>query len=80
MSNMSYCRFENTIGDLRDCVEAIEEGKPLSEREARFAKKMVQVCKDYLAAVKDNGIVAEDEDEESDDEYDDTDPHDFMGR
>lgn len=25
MSNMSYCRFENTYGDLKDCVEALEE-------------------------------------------------------
>jgi len=21
MSNMSYCRFENTAGDLRDCLD-----------------------------------------------------------
>lgn len=25
MSNMSYCRFENTQRDLQDCREAIEE-------------------------------------------------------
>jgi len=25
MSNMSYCRFENTANDLRDCEEALEE-------------------------------------------------------
>ena len=24
---MSYCRFENTANDLRDCVYAIEEGE-----------------------------------------------------
>ncbi len=24
MSNMSYCRFENTAADLRECLEAIE--------------------------------------------------------
>lgn len=24
MSNMSYCRFENTANDLEDCIEAIE--------------------------------------------------------
>jgi len=27
MANMSYCRFENTANDLRDCVYAIEEGE-----------------------------------------------------
>ena len=26
MGNMSYCRFENTAKDLRDCVRAIENG------------------------------------------------------
>ena len=25
MSNMSYCKFENTLNDLRDCVETISE-------------------------------------------------------
>ena len=24
---MSYCRFENTVRDLRDCLEAIENGE-----------------------------------------------------
>ena len=27
MANMSYCRFENTSRDLRDCVQAIENGE-----------------------------------------------------
>ena len=25
MSNMSYCRFENTANDMRDCVNAIND-------------------------------------------------------
>ena len=25
MSNMSYCRFQNTLHDLRDCMNHIEE-------------------------------------------------------
>ena len=25
MANMSYCRFENTYGDLADCVNALDE-------------------------------------------------------
>ena len=37
MSNMSYCRFENTAGDLGDCIEAIhdweDECKDLSNYE-----------------------------------------------
>ena len=26
MPNMSYCRFENTVIDIKDCINAIEEG------------------------------------------------------
>ena len=26
MPNMSYCRFENTVMDIKDCINAIEEG------------------------------------------------------
>ena len=25
MPNMSYCRFENTVTDMQDCINAIEE-------------------------------------------------------
>ncbi len=25
MPNMSYCRFENTTKDMRDCINAIED-------------------------------------------------------
>ena len=27
MGNMSYCRFENTARDLRDCLNAIHNGE-----------------------------------------------------
>ena len=26
MSNMSYCRFQNTLKDLADCENALQEG------------------------------------------------------
>ena len=47
---MSYCRFENTYGDLEDCVEALEENKleDLSDRERKFAERMKDLCKEYL--------------------------------
>ena len=25
MSNMSYCMFENTVGDMRDCIAKLDE-------------------------------------------------------
>ena len=31
MGNMSYCRFENTLTDMRDCLYALEEGLDAEE-------------------------------------------------
>ena len=47
MSNMSYVRFENTLRDLEDCVEALNELglNALSESEQRHAKRLILLCK-----------------------------------
>ena len=44
MSNMSYCRFENTYKDLRDCEEHFDEG--LSACESEYRKKLLKLCKE----------------------------------
>lgn len=31
MANMSYCRWENTASDLRDCVDALSEVENIAE-------------------------------------------------
>ena len=31
MGNMSYCRFENTLADMRDCLYALEDGLDAGE-------------------------------------------------
>lgn len=50
MSNMSYCRFQNTLKDLRDCAEALEEIGDnlveLSKEEARAAAALIAVCQE----------------------------------
>lgn len=49
MSNMSYCRFENTLVDLRDCVNALgEDGIPIGEYEKVACEKMRELCKRYI--------------------------------
>lgn len=52
MANMSYCRFENTYQDLVDCVNALEDiaydGESISEREWRYAKRMRDLCEQFL--------------------------------
>jgi hypothetical protein len=54
MSNMSYCRFRNTLSDLRDCLDALdalvscdvtEDADPsLSDDELEAAKALVALC------------------------------------
>ena len=45
MSNMSHCRFKNTLGDLRDCRDALSEmndyENELSQDEAKAAEAKV---------------------------------------
>ena len=48
MANMSYCRFRNTLSDLRDCAEAI--GDRLSQEEHAARKKLVEVAKQIVQA------------------------------
>ena len=50
MANMSYCRFHNTLEDLRDCRDALYEmgdyEKELSAEESKAAKRMLKICKE----------------------------------
>lgn len=60
MSNMSYCRFQNTSKDLDDCQEAIEElagrvAKPLSREELAAAKRLVRTCIDIVSLIAEEG-------------------------
>ena len=42
---MSYCRFENTVMDMRDCINAIEDGEcdSLSTSEIRALKQFKEM-------------------------------------
>jgi len=56
MSNMSYCKFQNTLSDLIDCRNTIEEMitgdedevLTLSHEEARAAEHLAEQCFDIL--------------------------------
>ena len=45
MANMSYCRFENTVRDMRDYINAIEDGEcdSLSSYEIRALKEFKEM-------------------------------------
>ena len=50
MANMSYCRFENTARDLRDCVQAIENGEldDLSSYEKDGLEDLLSLCEELI--------------------------------
>jgi rhamnose utilization protein RhaD (predicted bifunctional aldolase and dehydrogenase) len=75
MANMSYCMFENTYGDLRDCLEAVYEADSLkeltsqmSEEELTAFKAMKRLCQKFIDAVNEAEVLDEFEglDEEDD--------------
>ncbi len=55
MANMSYCRFENTLRDLKDCFDVVEQSSSaenfyasLSPSEARAAKEVFELCREII--------------------------------
>ncbi len=51
MSNMSYCRFRNTSGDVSVCLDVIRQDRMIGDNEAGFGRKMFKefltFCRDY---------------------------------
>ena len=58
MSNMSYCRFENTSNDLQDCLEVMQEfinnkgvdehGDTLSKTELNAMHNMRPMVEEFI--------------------------------
>ena len=67
MANMSYYRFHNTLIDLYDCQNALEDfiqkGKNIisSEEEKKYAKKLIAVCKQIADNYEESDIDRETE-------------------
>ena len=47
MSNMSYCRFQNTVDDLQDCFDHFGDDD-ISKEEFRARKRLLKICKDIV--------------------------------
>lgn len=67
MSNMSYCRFENSYKDLDVCADHIWDTLSENEHKARIA--LIQLCKEIAEEFPDEDTlqslsVEEDEEEE----------------
>jgi hypothetical protein len=50
MSNMSYCRFHNTLQDLRDCNEHLFDDD-LSEEEEKERERLIRLCREIANSV-----------------------------
>ena len=64
MPNMSYCRFENTVNDMRDCINAIEdrETDELSSYEVRALEEFLDLARDITNLEYDIEQILEDYD------------------
>jgi hypothetical protein len=63
---MSYCRFRNTLDDLRDCYDHLND-KGLSEEEATARKSLAELCRDVALAWLPRMIEEEDQEPPSGD-------------
>lgn len=45
MSNMAYCRFENTYNDLSDCYNRLDEILDLSQSEKYYRMELIRLCR-----------------------------------
>lgn len=50
--NMSYCRFQNTLQDLKDCYDNLPDGN-LSHAEAAAFAELVALAKDIAETYED---------------------------
>lgn len=51
MGNMGYCRFQNTLGDLRECYEHWDEFDPTDtdNEESKARGKLLKLCQKIVA-------------------------------
>lgn len=52
--NMSYCRFQNTKIDLEDCLDNLTDNLSYDEHKAR--ERLVEICKEIVAAEEQGDI------------------------
>jgi hypothetical protein len=55
MGNMSYCRFQNTVSDLEDCLDTLngldeyyQYYDDLSEDEQKALLRLIDICRDIV--------------------------------
>ena len=59
MGNMSYCRFRNTVEDLRDCCSHLDDDLSENEDEARARIRLVDLCQRIVNQADPNEYILE---------------------
>lgn len=63
MANMSYCQFENTSSDMRQCLETLEESyenadtlkeflDTISEEEQYAFRQLEKRCREFIRMIE----------------------------
>ena len=52
MPNMSYCRFQNTVSDLGDCLDHLTDDVSVEEHEAR--QRLIEIAREIVAEADNN--------------------------
>ena len=52
MSNMGYCRFRNTVSDLRGCYDKFNDVESQDEAKARL--RLFNLCKEIISRYGDD--------------------------
>ena len=69
MANMSYCRFQNTLQDLRDCYYNVESSLTGAEFHAR--EGLIELCKSIAEEFGDMNFSEERDEDDVDEEEND---------
>ena len=56
MGNMSYCRFENTMNDLQDCYNHMDD-KDLSDSEKEYRYCLIELCKSIVDEYSEDNVI-----------------------
>ena len=59
MANMSYCRFRNTLDDLRDCENNFDNINSIEELVA--AKRLLQTCQRIVDSIDIEDLITQEE-------------------
>lgn len=67
MANMSYWRFRNTLNDLRDCYDNMDNDVDMNKDEFYARKQMIELCMSIACEYVD--LLGEDFEEEFDEDH-----------